>query len=448
METVLRARRSAARERMVSIRRVSFLTLGCKVNQYETQAMKRRFEAAGFLPVPDGEEAEVYVVNSCTVTAAADKKTRQLVSRLRREHPAAVVALTGCLPQVTERAGGAFPSGADVVTGSKNRAALLPAVVRFLETGTPVREVTPHLPCEDFEPVSAGRFDSRFQKAYLKIEDGCDRFCSYCIIPAARGPVRSRPPAEITREAQTLADAGYREIILVGINLSRYGAGLGLRLPDAVRAAAAADGEFRLRLGSVEPVLVTEADYRALSEVPNFCPQFHLSLQSGCDATLSRMNRRYTTAEYQKTVDLICSLFENPAVTTDLMVGFPGETDAEFKETCSFVEELGFLRAHIFEYSPRPGTPAAAMPGQVPPAVKAQRAKALAAICRASAEAFARSQIGRTARVLIERTGDGGYSDNGTFVRVPHRDEDVGALRAVRITGADGPDCTGKLCGQ
>ena len=429
---------------MVSIRRVSFLTLGCKVNQYETQAMKRQFEAAGILPVQDGEDAEIYVVNSCTVTAAADKKARQLIARIRREHPAAVVALTGCLPQAAGALSGAL-DGADVVTGSKNRAALLPAVLRFLETGRPVREIQPHLPNETFEPVPAGRFDGRFQKAYLKVEDGCDRFCSYCIIPAARGPVRSRPPEEIAREAETLVRAGYREIILVGINLSRYGADLGLRLPDAVRAAARPAGDFRLRLGSVEPALVTEADYRALAEIPRLCPHFHLSLQSGCDGTLRRMNRRYTTAEYQKTVGTIRSLFENPSVTTDLMAGFPGETDAEFSETCSFVEWLGLLRAHIFEYSPRPGTPAAAMPDQVASRTKAERAKALAGICRRSGEAFARSQAGKTVQVLIEQTGGGGYSGNYTFVRVPHAGADVGALRRVRVTGTEGETCLGEL---
>lgn len=395
--------------------RVRFLSLGCRVNQYEAQALEGLFSQNGFTVVLDGE-ADVFVINSCTVTSAADHKSRQAVRRVRREHPGAVVVLTGCLPQAAPDAARALPE-ADIVTGSLDRAGLVGKVQRFLQDGERRISIPAFSPGEAFEPLEIGRFDESFQRAYLKVEDGCDRFCSYCAIPLARGPVRSRPPGEITAEVRRLVFAGYREIVLTGINLSRYGSGWGSSLAEAAAACEKVPGDFRIRLGSVEPDLLSPADWDALAAFPRLCPQFHLALQSGCDATLRRMNRHYTARQYLETVEGIRRRFSNPSVTTDLIAGFPGETKAEFEECCRTVEAAGLLRGHVFEYSPRAGTAAAALPDQVPPAVKKERAKALVRLCRESGRAFAQTQVGRTARVLLEATG-GGYTDNYLYVQV------------------------------
>ena len=395
--------------------RVRFLSLGCRVNQYEAQALEGLFSQNGFTVVLDGE-ADVFVINSCTVTSAADRKSRQAVRRVRREHPCAVVVLTGCLPQAAPDAARALPE-ADIVTGSLDRAGLVGKVQSFLRDGERRVSIPAFSPGEAFEPLEIGRFDESFQRAYLKVEDGCDRFCSYCAIPLARGPVRSRPPGEITAEVRRLVRAGYREIVLTGINLSRYGSGWGSSLAEAAAACEEVPGDFRIRLGSVEPDLLSPADWDALAAFPRLCPQFHLALQSGCDATLRRMNRHYTARQYLETVEGIRGRFSNPSVTTDLIAGFPGETEAEFEECCRTVEAAGLLRGHVFEYSPRAGTAAAALPDQVLPAVKKERAKALARLCRESGRAFAQTQVGRTARVLLEATG-GGYTDNYLYVQV------------------------------
>ena len=395
--------------------RVRFLSLGCRVNQYEAQALEGLFSQNGFTVVLDGE-ADVFVINSCTVTSAADHKSRQAVRQVRREHPGAVVVLTGCLPQAAPDAARALPE-ADIVTGSLDRAGLVGKVQRFLQDGERRISIPAFSPGEAFEPLEIGRFDESFQRAYLKVEDGCDRFCSYCAIPLARGPVRSRPPGEITAEVRRLVFAGYREIVLTGINLSRYGSGWGSSLAEAAAACEKVPGDFRIRLGSVEPDLLSPADWDALAAFPRLCPQFHLALQSGCDATLRRMNRHYTARQYLETVEGIRRRFSNPSVTTDLIAGFPGETEAEFEECCRTVEAAGLLRGHVFEYSPRAGTAAAALPDQVPPAVKKERAKALVRLCRESGRAFAQTQVGRTARVLLEATG-GGYTDNYLYVQV------------------------------
>ena len=395
--------------------RVRFLSLGCRVNQYEAQALEGLFSQNGFTVVLDGE-ADVFVINSCTVTSAADRKSRQAVRRVRREHPGAVVVLTGCLPQAAPDAARALPE-ADIVTGSLDRAGLVGKVQSFLRDGERRVSIPAFSPGEAFEPLEIGRFDESFQRAMLKVEDGCDRFCSYCAIPLARGPVRSRPPGEITAEVRRLVRAGYREIVLTGINLSRYGSGWGSSLAEAAAACEEVPGDFRIRLGSVEPDLLSPADWDALAAFPRLCPQFHLALQSGCDATLRRMNRHYTARQYLETVEGIRGRFSNPSVTTDLIAGFPGETEAEFEECCRTVEAAGLLRGHVFEYSPRAGTAAAALPDQVLPAVKKERAKALARLCRESGRAFAQTQVGRTARVLLEATG-GGYTDNYLYVQV------------------------------
>ena len=413
---------------------VRIVTLGCKVNQVESQSLARLFAAAGFTVVKDGG-ADVAVVNSCTVTAEADRKTRQTVRRLRRENPGALVVLTGCLPQASPEE--ALRLGeADLVTGTRERERLPALVLARLAGEGPRGKIERYRGGERFETaLEADRFDESFQKAYLKIEDGCDRSCAYCVIPRSRGRVRSLAPAEIARRAAALAENGYREIVLTGINLSRYGADCALTLADAVEAAAGAC-RARLRLGSLEPDLITKEMWDRLAGVEGLCPQFHLALQSGSDATLSRMRRRYTTAQYLEAVGAARARFDDAQITTDLIAGFPGETEDDFAETCEFVREIGLLRAHVFVFSPRPHTLAARLPNPVPRNVAAARAKELSAICTAGGERIARAHIGRTVEVLCEATGTG-FAANGLEVRLPPGTP-KGQLYACRITKTDG----------
>ena len=343
--------------------KASVLTLGCKVNQYESQAMMNSLAEAGYEISSAPADCDVVVVNSCTVTAMSDRKTRQIIRRARRESPGAVIVLTGCMSQ-------AFPDAAkqlaeaDVILGNSNRSSLLPDIQKFLATRNRVFDVIPHH--HSFEPLSVGQYRER-TRAFLKIEDGCNRFCSYCIIPYARGRVRSKPLDDLKQELSSLAAHGYREVVLTGINLSAYGQESGLTLCDAVDAACAQEGVERVRLGSLEPERLDAPVIARLKRQEKLCPQFHLSLQSGCDATLRRMNRHYTAEEYRTIVKNLREAFPNAAVTTDIMVGFPGETEEEFAESLAFEREIGFAKVHVFIYSRRSGTAAAAAPRQVPP---------------------------------------------------------------------------------
>ncbi len=401
--------------------KAAFYTLGCKVNQYETQILIDQFYKQGFEIVTDGDIADVYVVNSCTVTASGDKKTRQALHRFKRQNPAACVVLTGCFPQ-------AFPEEAkailqaDVITGSYNRASVCKDVLTFLQNGQRIVDITPHQAGENFEPMRASRFLER-TRAFVKIEDGCDHFCAYCIIPKARGPIRSKKIDELTQELSLLNQQGYREVVLAGINLASYGKDLGLSLADAVEAAAQFENIQRIRLGSVEPELMTRPLLERLANIPKFCTQFHLSLQSGCDATLARMRRRYNTSQYQAVVDTCRELFVNPSITTDMMTGFPGETEEEFLQSLAFVHQIGFAKVHAFSYSIRPGTLAATMPNQVPKAVKEERTARLIAAAQQAREGFLLTQKGLIEPVLFEtqdpQTGlFEGYTPNYTPVYV------------------------------
>lgn len=425
--------------------RIAFTTLGCKVNQYETETLSEMFSNDGFEVVDPQDFADVYVVNSCTVTASGDKKTRQLLRRLKKQNPAAVAALTGCFPQ-------AFPDAAakileaDVVTGSSNRAALLPAVKEALATGNRVVEILPHQRGEKFEHMAVTGLRGR-TRAFVKIEDGCERYCSYCIIPKARGPVRSKPLEEIRAELTELARNGYRETVLVGINLSSYGKDLGLRLTDAVQAACQVDGIERVRLGSLEPELLTAGDIRSMAAERKFCPQFHLSLQSGCDRTLREMNRHYDTAEYARIVSDIRTVFENPSITTDVMVGFAGETELDFVESLAFVQKIGFAKAHVFSYSRRPGTAADKRPGQVSSAVKESRSRRMIEAADASRKDFLLSQLGRVEEVLVETTrsplGYEGFTKNYTPVYVDCDPAFCGQIVKVRLEAVLEGHCIG-----
>ena len=354
--------------------KIAFYTFGCKVNQYETQALRQQFAAAGWEVLDFAHDApwDAVVVNSCTVTAEGDRKTRQLLRRLRREHPDAAICLTGCFPQAFPEAAQAMEE-ADVVTGSRDRRGLSQALDRFLATGKRVVELRPHQQGEAFEAMSAESFGRR-TRAFVKIEDGCENYCAYCIIPTARGPVRSKPIEALREELAALARSGYQEVVLAGINLSAYGREYGLRLIDAIEAAAGTPGLRRVRLGSLEPDVIGPEDFSRMAAAGKICPQFHLSLQAGCDATLRRMGRRYDTAHYRAAVEEIRRRFPLAAITTDLMVGFPGETEGDFLESVAFARKVGFAKIHVFPYSPRPGTVAAGMAGQLPPEEKRRRA--------------------------------------------------------------------------
>lgn len=426
--------------------RAAFYTLGCKVNQYETDVLKQQFAAAGFDIVDTEADAEVYIVNSCTVTAEGDRKSRQVLRRFKRRNPAAVAVLTGCFPQAFPDLARQVPE-ADVITGSKNRAGLLAAVSARLLGGERVVDISPHQRGDAFESMHTDA--AARTRAFVKIEDGCDRYCAYCIIPAARGPVRSKPPEALREELVQLAAAGFREVVLVGINLSSYGRDLGLRLLDAVELACAVDGIERVRLGSLEPELLCDSDIAAMARLPKLCPQFHLSLQSGCDATLARMRRHYNTAEYRRIAGSLRAAFPGCALTTDIMAGFPGESMEEFAASFAFVREIAFAKAHVFAYSVRPGTAAAALPGRIAGAEKARRAKEMAAVADTSRIAFLQAQTGTAATLLAEREiAPGqweGYTENYTPTVVFCEQDIAGRLLPVTITGTEGERCTGVI---
>lgn len=428
--------------------KAAFYTLGCKVNQYETQALADLFTADGFEIAEHDDPADVYIINSCTVTSSGDKKTRQIMHRFKRQNPNAVIALTGCFPQAFPDAAQRLPE-ADVITGSAGRGRLLSLVKQCLaDGGRRVVEILPHSRQEEFEPLQIRRFSER-TRAFVKIQDGCERYCSYCIIPYARGFVRSKKPADLLMELTGLAQAGYKEVVLVGINLSTYGKELGLRLVDAVELACSVEGIQRVRLGSIEPDLITDEDISRMAAQPKFCPQFHLALQSGCDATLDRMNRHYHTDDFRDLVERIRRIFDNSSITTDIMVGFAGETPEEFSQSLAFAQEIAFAKAHVFAYSVREGTRAARFPGQLSNGVKEERSRRMIAAADQTRQAFLASQVGRTEEVLFEsRVEEGiytGYTPNYTPVQVASSTDLRGTIRPVKITAAGKDYCQGEL---
>ena len=428
--------------------KVAIYTLGCKVNQYETQAMERALRTRGHETVPFSGEADAYVINTCSVTAAGDQKSRQAVHRVRREHPEAVVAVCGCWSQT--HAAEARALGADLLTGTGDRLGFLDLLERAVrERGAPLEAVDPPFDRRHFERLPAGGLEGR-TRALLKVEDGCANFCSYCIIPYARGPVRSLSLEDAAVQAVELKSQGYREIVLTGIEVSSWGRDLhqGLTLIDLLEAVSAAVPGTRLRLGSLEPRTVTEEFCRRAAALPDLCPQFHLSLQSGCDATLKRMRRKYDTARYLQSVELLNRHFRRPAVTTDLITGFPGETEEEFQETLAFIRKCGFARMHIFPYSERPGTPAAEME-QIPKATRGERAHRAAEVAQAMRRTYLEGCVGEVYDVLFEQPS----GEDGLFLgRAPNYAEVLvkgtdlhNQVRPVRIARTDGDALFGAL---
>ena len=426
--------------------RAAFFTLGCKVNQYETSVIIQLFSAAGFDIVEPDEDADVYVVNSCTVTQTGDKKSRRILRRFRRQNPTAIICLCGCFPQAFPDDAAAIPE-ADIIMGQRNRAGLLAAVQRRMAVNERIIDITPHEKGEEFEKMSVPALHSH-TRAFMKIQDGCERYCSYCIIPKARGAVRSKRLEDIKTELEEMAANGHKEVVLVGINLSSYGADISLRLIDAVKLACSVKGIERVRLGSLEPELLSPEDIAEMGRLDSFCPQFHLALQSGCDKTLQSMRRHYNTAEYKRIVDNLLSSFENPSITTDIMVGFPGETEEDHRQSMTFAKEIGFAKMHVFAYSQRPGTTAASLPNQISNSEKNRRSREMMAVADKCRAAFLAAQVGKTASVLFEQKENGlwhGYSRNYTPVAAECEKNIAGEILPVSLTGALNDSCTGWL---
>ena len=417
------------------------ITLGCKLNSCESAAIAESFLTDGFERAADGGSADVYIVNSCVVTSTAVAKVRHELSRCRRENAEGVTVLCGCFPQsYPEEAG--LNSDADIVTGNAEKGRLPELVRTFMRNRVKSVKISPLT--REFDE-SASVPDEDRTRAFIKIEDGCDRFCSYCIIPTARGRVRSLAPEKITEQAKRCVEHGHKEIVLTGINLGCYGRELGLTLSDAVNAVAKTDVR-RIRLSSLEPEMMTDEEIKRLSEVKTLCPHFHLSLQSGSDTVLKRMNRKYDTAQYRHVADKLRETFPGCSITTDIIVGFPEETDEEFLQTVDYAREIGFAKIHVFPYSLRKGTVAAVM-NQVPPSVRTDRVKMLTAAAKELELKFCDMQYGSAQTVLIEKPQSAqyshGFTENYTPVRIYGEPIERHSLVKVKITGGRDGYCIG-----
>ena len=428
--------------------KIAFYTLGCKVNQYETQALEQLVTQRGHSLVPFEEAADAYVINTCTVTAVSDKKSRQVIRRARKAAPDAVIAVCGCYPQT--HPDDVEKLGVDLIAGTGDRTGFVDLLEREWRDRQPITALDDAFQRRSFESLPAGGLEGR-TRAMLKMEDGCVNFCSYCIIPYARGRVRSLPLADCVRQARELEAAGYREIVLTGIEISSWGQDLEGK-PELIEAIEAIcqglSPDTRVRLGSLEPRTITPDFCRRAAALPNLCPHFHLSMQSGCDTVLARMNRKYDSNRYYESVKFLHEVYDQPAVTTDLIVGFPGETEEEFQQTLDFIQKCAFSAMHIFPYSKRPGTPAAKLPGQVLNAVKEDRAHRAAQIARTMQDAYLDSWVGETVPVLFEEERDGlwrGHTTRYCEVTVQSAQPLHNQLRQVRLTGRDGGALQGVL---
>ena len=399
------------------MKKAALHNLGCKVNGYETEAMQKLLEEDGYEIVPFHEKADVYVINTCTVTNIADRKSRQMLHRARKLNPEAVIVAAGCYVQAQEEAGQTI-EGIDILIGNNQKKNLI-SLLHAHEQHEDIKAVIDINHTGEFEELyvdSAGDHT----RAYIKIQDGCNQFCTYCIIPYVRGRIRSRQPEEIVKEVERLADAGYQEVVLTGIHASSYGVdfvnpkmdldswvtmeGEKKDLLYLIQQIHKVEGIRRIRLSSIEPRIITEKFAKELAKLPKVCPHFHLSMQSGCDATLKRMNRHYTSREYYEKCGILRTYFEHPAITTDVIVGFPGETQEEFETTRAFIEKVGFYETHVFKYSRRNGTKAAFMPDQVPEQKKAERSQILLDLCKKKKKEFEDQMIGKQVEVLLEET--------------------------------------------
>ena len=388
------------------MKKVALHNLGCKVNAYETEAMQEMLEHAGYEIVPFQEGADIYVINTCTVTNIADRKSRQMLHRARKMNPDAVVVAAGCYVQAQAEKQVIDPCF-DIVLGNKKKQDLLTALQAYEEAHGDLREVIDINHTKEYENLHLTK-QGEHTRAYIKVQDGCNQFCSYCIIPYARGRVRSRAKEDVVAEVTDLAKNGYLEVVLTGIHLSSYGIDFENEdnLLSLIRAVHEIEGIKRIRLGSLEPRIITEEFVQAIAALPKMCPHFHLSLQSGCNETLKRMNRRYTSEEFYEKCEILRKYFEKPALTTDVIVGFPQETEEEFETTYEFLKKICFYETHIFKYSKREGTKAAVMQGQIPEQIKAKRSARLIELGEKNRRAYEESFLGKTVEVLVEEKSD------------------------------------------
>lgn len=419
--------------------KAAFYTLGCKVNQYESEYMSEVLKNAGFTIVSPNEDADYYIVNSCTVTATADQKTRQNVRKFKRKHPNSVIILTGCMPQ-------AFPESAeelveaDIVLSNKNNDDILDLINKYSTDKNRIIKIEKHHSGDEFQSCKINDFNERI-RAFVKIEDGCDRFCSYCIIPMSRGRVRSKNPDDLRNEVETLGNHGIKEIVLVGINLSSYGKGKDFNIVDAVKICADNKNICRVRLGSLEPDHITDAVIDGLSKIEKFCPQFHISLQSGCDKTLKNMNRHYTAEEYKALCQKLRTTFDDATITTDVMVGFTDESEEDFNESLEFVKDIEFEKVHVFPYSQREGTVASRRGDNIPKSTKECRASIMIEAAKGSRLKYFDSLIGSEQTVLFESIEGNniyqGYTRNYVPVRYRSDKNIIGQEIKVTIESVD-----------
>ena len=406
------------------MKKVALHNLGCKVNAYETEAMQEMLEKEGYEIVPFKEGADIYIINTCTVTNIADRKSRQMLHRARKMNPDAIVVAAGCYVQAQENEHHELDSCIDIVIGNNKKQDLIQNLDEY-ESKCKTEKVIDINQTNEYENLNLSR-TGEHTRAYIKVQDGCNQFCSYCIIPFARGRVRSRSLEDVVQEVTTLSGNGYKEVVLTGIHLSSYGVDFEEQearkktdLLTLILAVHEIPGIERIRLGSLEPRIITEEFAKTIAGLPKMCPHFHLSLQSGCDATLKRMNRRYTTGEYYEKCELLRKYFDHPALTTDVIVGFPGETEEEFEESKAFVDKVNFYETHIFKYSKREGTRAAVMENQVPEQIKAERSAQLIELGAKKQEAYEKEMVGKDVEILVEEPAQ----INGKEVQVGHTKE-------------------------
>lgn len=418
------------------MKKVALYTLGCRVNQYETEAMAETFIKKGYEAVDFEDYADVYVINTCTVTNMGDRKSRQMIRKAKRKNPDSIIAVAGCYAQVSPDEAAAI-EGVDVVVGTSDKGRIADLVEEYEKNKKKIKMVENIMNVREFEELQIDEYQDR-TRAFLKIQDGCDRYCSYCLIPFARGPVRSRKPENIINEVIKLADKGFKEVILSGIHVASYGKDIGdVTLLDVIKGINEIDGIERIRIGSVDPTFFTEKVIKEIAKIEKLCPHFHLSLQSGCNETLKRMNRHYTSEEYKATVEGLRQAFPDVSITTDVIVGFPGETDEEFKITYEFLKDIRLSKMHIFKYSPRKGTRAAQYKEQVPPEVKEQRSKILLELDSELERIFIEKFISKKMDVLFEEMNgeiSNGYTKNYIKVSVNSENDISGKIYDVNLT--------------
>ncbi len=427
---------------------VAFCTLGCKVNQYETEAMITLFKDKGYGIKSFDDICDIYVINTCTVTSTGERKSRQMISRAHKKNPDALIAVVGCYSQVAPEKVKKLP-GVSIVIGTKERSRIVELIEQFMRSKEPQVKVNDIMKERTYEELWISTYEDK-TRAFVKIEEGCTEFCSYCIIPYARGPVRSRSEESITKEVTALAQNGYKEIVLTGIHIGSYGKDLGSKtLLDAVKAASCVDGIRRIRLGSVEPRVLTDEFVSEISQMDKICDHFHVSLQSGCDNTLRRMNRKYSTDEYQAAIARLRAAFPNPAITTDIITGFPGETEADFEQSLEFMKKIAFSEVHVFPYSARDGTKAAVMDNQVEKKVREERARIMIAEAHKLNQKYLSSFVGQRREVLFEReVANGeyeGHMTNYIKVRVKYDKNLAHKIENVTLTGVDKSTMIGEI---